>query len=219
MLRSSLAAAKGLSLSLLERLTASGPHAQQPATPPSGPIRGGQPGGGRTARPVALGSPSAPEPPGTPETGRRRLPMPVPLRPAGADPGAGAAEFDLYGLQQRGEWEVVDGDGLNGFHPAYVTMLTHNYRSHPALLAVPNALFYGGALLPSADPARTGVMAAWGGLTPAARAVAGGFPLLFHGVEGEDARQGTSPSWFNRIEVRAIPRIKFCFGHSHLMSV
>lgn len=35
------------------------------------------------------------------------------------------------------------------------------------------------------------------GLTPAARATPGGFPLLFHGVEGEDQREAQSPSWFN----------------------
>lgn len=39
-----------------------------------------------------------------------------------------------------------------GFHPAFVVKLTHNYRSHSALLAVPNELFYDGALVPNADP-------------------------------------------------------------------
>lgn len=86
-------------------------------------------------------------------------------------------------------------EGLDGFHPAFTTLLTHNYRSHPALIAVPNALFYGGSLVAAADPDRSRALCAWPGLTAAARAVPGGFPLLFHGVEGEDKREGNSPSW------------------------
>ena len=86
---------------------------------------------------------------------------------------------------------------LDGFHPAFVTLLTHNYRSHPALLHVPNTCFYGGALVARADAVRANAMCTWSGLTDAARAVPGGFPLLFHGVEGEDMREGNSPSWFN----------------------
>ena len=83
-----------------------------------------------------------------------------------------------------------------GFHPAYVAMLTHNYRSHPALLVVPNARFYDNALVPAAPRASVSMLTDWVGLTPAARAVPGGFPLLFHGVQGSDLREGNSPSWF-----------------------
>jgi hypothetical protein len=97
-----------------------------------------------------------------------------------------------------------DPDYPGGFHPAYVTLLTDNYRSHPALLTVPNDRFYGGALVACADVMRVSALCDWEGLTPAAQLVPGGFPLLFHGVEGEDVREGNSPSWFNPIEAAAV---------------
>ena len=86
----------------------------------------------------------------------------------------------------------------DGFHPAYVTLLTDNYRSHPALLTVPNTLFYNGALVACADPVRANAFCNWDGLPRA------GFPLLFHGIEGEDMREGNSPSWFNPMEAAAV---------------
>jgi superfamily I DNA and/or RNA helicase len=123
-LRSPLAIAHGLGVSLLERLMAAGPHAPAPA-------------------------------------------------PAGGS-GGGAA-----------------------FNPALCVMLTDNYRSHAALLAVPNARFYGGALVAAAAAGEAAALSGWAGLTPAARAAPGGFPLLFHGVRGRDLREGSSPSFFN----------------------
>jgi hypothetical protein len=44
-----------------------------------------------------------------------------------------------------------------------------------------------------------------------ARAVPGGFPLLWHGVEGGDTRESNSPSCFNPQEVAAV--------HSHVASI
>ena len=86
----------------------------------------------------------------------------------------------------------------DGFHPAYVTLLTDNYRSHPALLTVPNTLFYNGALVACADPIRANAFCNWDGLPSP------GFPLLFHGIEGEDMREGNSPSWFNPMEAATV---------------
>jgi helicase MOV-10 len=83
------------------------------------------------------------------------------------------------------------------FHPARVVMLNENYRSHAALLAVPNARFYGGALVAAAEAGEAAALARWPGLTPRARAAPGGCPLLFHGVQGQDMREGSSPSFFN----------------------
>ena len=85
-----------------------------------------------------------------------------------------------------------------GFHSAYVTLLTDNYRSHAALLTVPNELFYNGALVPCAKPMLANAFCNWAGLPHP------GFPLLFHGVEGEDMREGNSPSWFNPQEAAAV---------------
>ena len=94
-----------------------------------------------------------------------------------------------------------------GLHPAFAVQLTRNYRSHPAILAVPNALFYESSLLPmgaGGGDAAAAALGSWPGLTPAARRVPGGFPLLFHGVQGTDAREGNSPSWFNAEEAVAV---------------
>ena len=54
----------------------------------------------------------------------------------------------------------------------------------------------------AADPVLTAAYCRWDGLPEAARAVPGGFPVLFHGVEGEDEREGNSPSWFNIAEAQ-----------------
>ncbi len=104
--------------------------------------------------------------------------------------GPHAAAVDIHG-------------SADSFNPAFVEMLTHNYRSHAQLLAVPNARFYGGALEARADEDESSRLAGWPGLTPAARAVPGGFPLLVHGVQGEDMREGNSPSFLNSLEAVA----------------
>ena len=97
---------------------------------------------------------------------------------------------------------------FDGFHPAYITMLTDNYRSHPSLLAVPNELFYtsdahpSGALHARADLQAVSTFCTWEGLTEGARTAR--VPLLFHGVAGEDTREGNSPSWFNPVEAAAV---------------
>ena len=45
-----------------------------------------------------------------------------------------------------------------------------------------------------ADPRVTHPLTSWEGLPQR------GFPLVFHGVQGEDMREGNSPSWFNPVE-------------------
>jgi hypothetical protein len=82
-------------------------------------------------------------------------------------------------------------------------MLTQNYRSHPSLVSLPNRLFYGGALVAAADLAGVSGFCDWEGLASGARAALGGLPLLVHGVEGEDLREGQSPSFFNAAEAMA----------------
>lgn len=102
-----------------------------------------------------------------------------------------------------------DAAGPQSYNPAFVCMLTDNYRSHPALIAVPNALFYNDALKAAADPKDAASLALWPGLTDAARTTPGGFPLLFHGVQGRNMQEGNSPSWFNPEEaVEVLAHIK-----------
>ena len=71
-----------------------------------------------------------------------------------ADAGLGLSFLErLMGTPGGPHAHRVPADELHprGFHPAFVSQLTHNYRSHEALFAVSNALFYDGALLAKAD--------------------------------------------------------------------
>jgi helicase MOV-10 len=75
-----------------------------------------------------------------------------------------------------------------------VTFLDLNYRSHPAILKLPNELFYDNKLIASGDHFFTHNMTKWEHL-PKNRTA--GFPIVFHAVDGENQREGSSPSWFN----------------------
>lgn len=85
--------------------------------------------------------------------------------------------------------------------------LTNNYRSdlllfirrcHKAILKFPSLQFYGDKLAAKADPKIVDVFLRWKILKNP------NFPLLFHGIEGEDLRESDSPSFFNRIEASAL---------------
>ncbi|XP_071810041.1 RNA helicase Mov10l1-like isoform X1 [Asterias amurensis] len=92
------------------------------------------------------------------------------------------------------------------YDPLLVTKLVENYRSHPSLLKLPSELFYHDELLPMADAKLTHQLTAWEKLPNKN----GNCPLLFHGVLGDDMRDGNSPSWFNAVEV--IQVIKYIQG-------
>ncbi|XP_026271678.1 putative helicase mov-10-B.1 isoform X1 [Frankliniella occidentalis] len=79
-----------------------------------------------------------------------------------------------------------------------LTKLVLNYRSHPSILSVPNQLFYDEELQAVGDKKVTESICKWQGLKKK------GFPLVFHGVDGVDEREGTSPSFFNRQEVEVV---------------
>ncbi|CAL4920873.1 unnamed protein product [Urochloa decumbens] len=84
-------------------------------------------------------------------------------------------------------------------NPNYVTKLVRNYRCHPAILELPSELFYGGELIAckeDEEPAYDCI-----GLPNKS------FPVLFVGIQGCDEREGTNPSWFNRIEVSKVVSI------------
>ncbi|CAH1265716.1 MOV10L1 [Branchiostoma lanceolatum] len=86
------------------------------------------------------------------------------------------------------------------YNPLLVTKLVCNYRSHPALLKLPSQLFYHGDLFTLADPSLTRQLEDWEGLP------CKGCPIVFHGTEGEDMREGSSPSWFNPVEAVQVLR-------------
>ncbi|KAF6019934.1 MOV10 [Bugula neritina] len=81
------------------------------------------------------------------------------------------------------------------FNPNYVTKLLQNFRSHPDILKVPNQLFYDNELQVFADRLQRERFCRWEGLpTP-------GFPMIFHGIVGEEKQEKASPSWFNPNEI------------------
>ena len=85
-----------------------------------------------------------------------------------------------------------------GYDTRVCTKLVKNYRSHPSILKVPNEMFYDNDLVASADVFRTHAYQNWEHLPKK------GFPIIFHGVEGEDRREGNSPSWFNSEEATTV---------------
>jgi helicase MOV-10 len=86
----------------------------------------------------------------------------------------------------------------SGYNPRVLTKLLNNYRAHPALLHLPNKLFYGGELVAAGNRMRTHSLSTWEHL------VTEGVPLIFHGVQGKDQREASSPSWFNISEIEQV---------------
>lgn len=84
------------------------------------------------------------------------------------------------------------------FNKRFVTKLLRNYRSHPAILKIPNELFYDGELQVCADEFLRNSYCRWEYLPKR------DFPVIFHGVTGIDEREASSPSFFNRAEVEVL---------------
>eukprot|EP00026_Physarum_polycephalum_P001055 Phypoly_transcript_01056.p1 GENE.Phypoly_transcript_01056~~Phypoly_transcript_01056.p1 ORF type:complete len:1229 (+),score=283.06 Phypoly_transcript_01056:43-3687(+) len=92
----------------------------------------------------------------------------------------------------------------NNFHnPDYVTKLVRNYRSHPAILHLPNRMFYHGDLVESADHDMTHSLLTFQKL-PSLKNKFLPFPIVFNGLQGEDTREGESPSFFNIMEISEV---------------
>jgi helicase MOV-10 len=92
-----------------------------------------------------------------------------------------------------------DADNLgNHYDRRMITRLVHNYRSHQEILLLPNQLFYDGDLIGAADRIRSHRFINWDHLPKR------GFPIIFHGIVGEDTREANSPSWFNPDEAQIV---------------
>lgn len=63
------------------------------------------------------------------------------------------------------------------YDPLLVTKLVNNYRSHPAVLKLPSAVFYHDELQPCADVSMRESLNHWEKLPRK------GFPVLFHGLK------------------------------------
>ncbi|NWU07659.1 SDE3 helicase, partial [Cephalopterus ornatus] len=90
--------------------------------------------------------------------------------------------------------------GEEGYDPQFVTKLLCNYRSHEAILRIPNELFYDSELkaCESDGPDVRNFYCNWEELPKK------GFPIIFHGVCGEDQREEKSPSFFNTSEIEVL---------------
>ncbi|XP_035677058.1 putative helicase MOV-10 [Branchiostoma floridae] len=102
---------------------------------------------------------------------------------------------DLY---QR--MPTTPGSQAVPYDPRFVTKLLRNYRNHPAILQLPSLEFYDGELIPCADKL------ARESLCNLEMLPKKGFPIIFHGVVGEDLREERSPSFFNPEEVVTVLR-------------
>jgi helicase MOV-10 len=105
----------------------------------------------------------------------------------------------------------------DSFDPIVITKLLENYHSHPAILHEPNRMFYENELVACGNPILLSKMCTWKGL------VKQGFPLVFHGVVGEENQEDDSPtsSFFNPEEVILVSdyvkRLKETRGLSRLI--
>lgn len=84
------------------------------------------------------------------------------------------------------------------YPPHLLTKLIHNYRSHPAIMKLPNEMFYENELLMCGNQLSTHNLARWEHLPKQE------FPILFHAVHGENLREENSPSWFNPQEAAEV---------------
>jgi hypothetical protein len=78
--------------------------------------------------------------------------------------------------------------------------LVQNFRSHPSILHFPNEKFYNSSLRPHGNPS---VIYSYIGspILPNLR-----FPIIFHALTGQDAREASSPSFFNILEAQQVKR-------------
>ena len=104
--------------------------------------------------------------------------------------------------------------------PLMVTNLEFNYRAHNDILSVSNDLFYGGILKACGDPKITDVLCDWSPSFPLPSSISvdaatpppflptphtsSNCPLWVIGVNGQDAHDIDSPSFFNDAEVAAV---------------
>uniref|UniRef100_A0A4W6DPG2 RNA helicase n=1 Tax=Lates calcarifer TaxID=8187 RepID=A0A4W6DPG2_LATCA len=103
---------------------------------------------------------------------------------------------------------------IYGFNNRFVTKLLRNYRSHPAILKIPNELFYKGELQPYAHKKNCSSYCKWERLPKK------GFPVIFHGVAGTIERDDNNPSVYNTAEVQVLKEyLKSLVEHLHKKGV
>ncbi|KAK0191915.1 RNA helicase [Armillaria mellea] len=118
---------------------------------------------------------------------------PKQLGPIIRSPVARDLGLEISYIERLMKMDVYDEEDHDGDYP--VVKLTQNFRSHPAILKFPDERFYKGELQPCGDPK---VITSFIG---SKHLEAKRFPIVFHAMAGEDAREASSPSFFNVDEV------------------
>lgn len=108
---------------------------------------------------------------------------------------------ETYGLGKSYLERLLECQLYNDGNRSYITRLVRNYRSHSKILHLPSTLVYGGELIPCKENDRSSSIPMLD-LLPNPE-----FPLLFIGIQGHDEREGSNPSWFNRIEASKVVEI------------
>ncbi|KAI0316091.1 P-loop containing nucleoside triphosphate hydrolase protein [Amylostereum chailletii] len=108
---------------------------------------------------------------------------------------ASALTLDISYMERLMDQEIYDEKKGHG---VTIVKLIKNYRSHNAILTFPNARFYEGELETCGD-ARVIDSCLGSPILPSSR-----FPIVFHAMSGEDAREASSPSFFNIHEVQQV---------------
>ncbi|PIL27838.1 hypothetical protein GSI_10992 [Ganoderma sinense ZZ0214-1] len=95
----------------------------------------------------------------------------------------------LERLMDRPLYSSEDGRGRS------FVKLVKNYRSHEAILRYPNEKFYDGEL------EVCGSVGTINTFLRSPQLVSPEFPVVFHAISGQNEREASSPSWFNKEEV------------------
>ncbi|XP_075235124.1 uncharacterized protein LOC142332554 isoform X2 [Lycorma delicatula] len=110
-----------------------------------------------------------------------------------------------YGLQKSLLERLMTSDSMYKKNPEtgkynelVLTKLFMNFRSHPAIIEIPNKLFYDEELKAAGKKQIIESFCNWNKLPT------NGFPIIFHGIIGKEDREDTSPSFFNLDEVNLI---------------
>ncbi|KAE8657845.1 putative RNA helicase SDE3 [Hibiscus syriacus] len=109
-------------------------------------------------------------------------------------------EADDFGLGKSYLERLFKLECFSNGDEKYVTKLVRNYRCHPEILYLPSLLFYNGELIPCKDD--------MGSLLNSVKFLPNKeYPVFFFGIQGCDEREGSNPSWFNRIKASKVVQI------------
>ncbi|KFM61622.1 putative helicase Mov10l1, partial [Stegodyphus mimosarum] len=75
---------------------------------------------------------------------------------------------------------------FGGYNPMLITMLEESYRSHPDILRFPSDMFYFSQVICCFPSGTSNKLSNWDELPTK------GFPIIFHGVKGEEFREENS---------------------------